>query len=93
MPAEVRGGPFLVLGRALAKQQRWEEAALAYLHPPVLEPRAGGLAAVSLVAAGGALEQLGRHREASQLFEEVVAKYGDTKALTHAKAWLEKIQD
>ena len=93
MPAEVQSGPYTILGRALEQQQRWEEAALAYLHVPVLEPRAGGLAAGSLVAAGSALEKMGRHREAVQLFEEVVAKYGDTKSLPPVKARLESIQN
>ena len=93
MPPEVRSGPYWVLGRALARSGRWEEAALAYLHPPILEPRARRLAAVSLVAAGAVLEKIDRVNEAARLFEEVIAKYDDTKASPEAKARLENIQN
>ncbi len=93
MPSAVRAGPYWVLGRALARSGRWEESALAYLHPPILEPRARRLAAVSLVAAGGALEKIDRTNEAARLFEEVIAKYGNTKASPEATARLRNIQN
>lgn len=75
MPATLQGGPYFVLGQALATQGRHDEAALAMLRVPILFPRDRTLAASALVLAGESLERAGQADEARRLYQEVIDTY------------------
>ncbi|MCS7306088.1 MAG: tetratricopeptide repeat protein [Thermoguttaceae bacterium] len=92
LPAGLRAGPYYVLGRALAHQDRWEEAALAWMRIPILYGRPRSLAARALVEAGAALQRLGQTEQAARLYKEVLAKYPDTASGSEASQRLHELQ-
>jgi tetratricopeptide (TPR) repeat protein len=92
MPEAARAGPYYLLGQALARHGRWEDAALALLRAPILYPENRALAARSLVEAGRCLAQQGAPAEASRLFREVLEKYRDTRAAAEAQSRLDELR-
>ena len=80
MPAELRAGPYYVVGTARAQWQQPERAALAFLRVPILYPENRRLAASALRLAATALEQLDRPDEAAALQRELQTRYGDDSA-------------
>ena len=88
LPTELRGGAHFVIGKAWRKRQEYEQAARAYLWLPLvfdsdrwLSSRACYEAAESLLLAGDRLQ-------ATNLYSEVVFRYGDTPWGTKAeKQW------
>ena len=88
LPTELRGGAHFVIGQAWQKRQEYEQAARAYLWLPLvfdsdrwLSSRACYEAAESLLLAGDRLQ-------ATNLYSEVVFRYGDTPWGTKAeKQW------
>lgn len=91
MPDALTAGPYYTLGRALARRQQWERAALAMLHVPLLHSNQHALAAQSLNDAGRALEQLGRTNEALRLYRELLRDYATTRAVPEAESRIEAI--
>lgn len=89
MPEPLQAGPYFVLGSALSRQKRWEEAALALLRVPILYPEQRPLAARALLEAGGALENLGQPKDTARLYAELVRAYPDqAHAVAEAEARL-----
>ncbi|MBN2218388.1 MAG: tetratricopeptide repeat protein [Pirellulales bacterium] len=86
MPEPLQAGPYYVLGRALARQGQLDEAALALLRAPILDPDNRSLAAAALVEAGSALEKLGRSRQAARLYREVLESHASTPQAAEARA-------
>jgi tetratricopeptide (TPR) repeat protein len=77
-PPPARAGPYYVIGKALAHQDRHEQAALAFLRIPILHPGERLLAAESLWGAAGQLKRLGSDAEAAQLYRELAAAYPES---------------
>lgn len=92
MPEAVRGGPYFVLGEALARHGQWEKAALALLRVPILYPENRGLAGRSLVEAGRCLAEQGSREEAARLYREVLEKHADSRAAAEARMRLEELK-
>jgi TolA-binding protein len=89
MPAPLRAGPYLVLGRALSRSGQSESAALTLLRVPILYRQHYLLAADGLLAAGRELENLQRHDQALGLYAELVREYPATDAAAEARQRLE----
>jgi tetratricopeptide (TPR) repeat protein len=92
MPEPIAAGPYFVLGRARAQQQRPEQAALALLRVAILYPQHRSLAAQSLLEAGRALAQLERTQGALRLYRELIRTYPEqTRAVAEAQNRLEEL--
>ncbi|MCH8923589.1 MAG: hypothetical protein IIA67_10635 [Planctomycetes bacterium] len=91
MPEPLRAGPYYVLGRALARNKRFEEAALAYLRIATLYENNLTLSAAALLEAGGALESLSRHAEARDLYQQLAREHPQSQAAADARGRLQKI--
>jgi tetratricopeptide (TPR) repeat protein len=75
MPAELRSGPLLVLGDYYARNDRSDEALLAYLQVPLVYNRRQTLSGTGLISAARLLEKLKRPDDAGRLYREVEAQY------------------
>jgi tetratricopeptide (TPR) repeat protein len=89
MPAEVRAGGYFVVGEGLARLDKPEGAALAFLRIPLVHKEQRMMAADALLAAAKQLETLKRSEEAVGLYREVLSGYSRTLAAGEAKAKLE----
>ncbi|MFN0020228.1 MAG: hypothetical protein ACKVP0_18355 [Pirellulaceae bacterium] len=89
MPAEVRAGGYFVVGEGLARLDKPEGAALAFLRIPLVHAEQRMMAADALLATGKQLEKLKRSEEAVGLYREVLSGYSRTLAAGEAKAKLE----
>ena len=90
MPVEVRAGGYFVVGEALSRLNKPEDAALAYLHIPLVYHQQRVMAADALIAAAKEHEKLGRGEQAAGLYREVLSGYSRTAAAEEAKTWLDK---
>ncbi len=71
----LQAGPCFVLGQALARHNRSEEAALAFLRTAILHSVEADLAAESLFAAGEQLEKMGNRAGATTVYRELLQKH------------------
>ncbi len=85
MPPSLRAGPYYVLGRACAFRQQSDLSALNYLRVPILFSEQRPLAAESLLAAAGELQQAKQSAEALRLLDELIVDYGETRAAKEAQ--------
>ena len=91
MSDELRPGPQFVLGQSLARQGQHEQATLALLRVPILDPGRRELAPVALVEAGRSLEKLERTHQAAGLYREVLRDYPTSPAAAEAIGRLEAL--
>jgi tetratricopeptide (TPR) repeat protein len=89
-PEALRAGPYYLLGQALARNGRAEEAALAFLRVPILYPRERNLAARCLLDAARQLDKTGQRGESARLYREIVSQYAETRDAAEAKSELAK---
>lgn len=75
MTPELRAGPLLVLGDWLARNERPDDALLAWLQAPLVYDDRQTLSVEGLLSAGKLLEKLNRQEDAQRLYREVEAKY------------------
>lgn len=87
-PENLRAGPYWILGRALAQHGHAEDAALAFLHVPLVYPEARSLAADALYAAAGILAKLGDEAAAQRLRRELAATFPGTPAADQVRSLL-----
>ncbi|MDP7015106.1 MAG: hypothetical protein QGG36_04875 [Pirellulaceae bacterium] len=92
LPDSLRGGPYYLLGQAWSRLDQPENAALAFLRPPILFPDDAALAAESLLAAGRELEKMKRPEDARQAYREVISKYSGAQIAQEARERLERLQ-
>ena len=78
LPEELRAGGYFVLGQAYRKQREPERAAIALLWLPLVYDSDRHLAARACFQAAEQLESLGDRPQATNLFSEVVFRFGDT---------------
>lgn len=91
-PQALRGGPYFVLGQALALQQEPTRAALALLRVPINHPQDRELAARCLFEAAGALQRRGQVQDAHQLYRELTEDYTDLSWATVAAQRIEALR-
>jgi tetratricopeptide (TPR) repeat protein len=92
IPQPLRGGPHYVVGQARAKLGDHDQAAIAFMHVPILFSHQSGLAAESLLAAGRSLTYSKRNTAAARLFHEVIRDYPKLPVAAEAQQRLEAIQ-
>ena len=78
LPIELRTGGYFVLGQAYRGQQELERSATALLWLPLVYDADRHLAARACFQAAEQIELLGDRTQATNLFSEVVFRYGDT---------------
>ncbi|MBC8113247.1 MAG: hypothetical protein H7062_02625 [Candidatus Saccharimonas sp.] len=78
LPQELRAGGYFVLGQAYRKQKEPERAAAALLWLSLVYDADRHLAARACFHAAEQIESLGDRPQATNLFSEVVFRYGDT---------------
>ena len=78
LPQELRAGGYFVLGQAYRRQQEPERAATALLWLPLVYDADRQLAARACFHAAEQIESLGDRPQATNLFSEVVFRFGDT---------------
>jgi hypothetical protein len=89
VPVELRGGSYFVIGQAWKGRQEHERAARAFLWLPMVFDADRWLSSRACFEAAESLRESGDLSEATQLFGEVVFRYGDTPWGTKAeKAWV-----
>jgi len=88
MPFAARAGPYFVLGRALAQESEYHQAAAAFLWLPTVHRENESLTSQSTVNAGSALLRVGRADEARSLWQEVTEGAGWTLAAAEARSLL-----
>jgi tetratricopeptide (TPR) repeat protein len=88
---ESRATAWYILGDGLSRLQHHEDAALAYLHPPLEYGACRWMAADALLAAGKELQAAERPRDAARLFREIVAEHAGQSAATEASARLSQL--
>lgn len=92
-PEQLRGGGYLVLGRAWSARQQPARAALALLRVPILYPHHHRLGAAALYEAAVELAKIGQRAEAVSLYREVAKQYPDTPQAALAAGQLDRPQD
>ncbi|MBM4000227.1 MAG: tetratricopeptide repeat protein [Planctomycetes bacterium] len=90
--ADLRAGPYFVLGSALARHAQVDKAALALLRVPIHFPGERVLAAESLWAAARLLDKESRTDEASILYGELSADYPETAPAAPARTRLQELE-
>lgn len=88
MPADVRGGPYYLLGRGLIRQQHFERGAAAMLWVPLVYSEDHHLAARASVEAAQALQRVGQSAHARRLYEEATTRFSDTTFAQDARSAL-----
>ncbi|WP_373649316.1 tol-pal system YbgF family protein [Schlesneria sp. DSM 10557] len=87
-PTELRSGVYFVIGRAWQKRHEYERAARAYLWLPLVYDSDRWLSSRACYEAAVSLEKAGDPIQATNLYSEVVFRYGDTPYGPVAeKAW------
>jgi len=87
-PPALRAGPYFVIGQALARHGRHEEAALMWMRVPIVFSRHRVLASECLLAAGDALAKTNQLDEAANVYREVVRDYAELPVASVAKSKL-----
>ena len=86
----LRAGGYFLIGQALARHRKLEEAALALMRVPVLYPRERELAAESLLAAADALEKNNNIDESRVALRELLRDHAGSNAAAAAKSKLQR---
>lgn len=92
MPFKFRAGPYFLLGTALARQAREEEAVIAYLRVSIQFAQHRALAAKSLLRAAQISETLDRQDQAIRLYQELVDDYANWTAGDEARQHLARLK-
>lgn len=78
LPIELRDGAHFVVGQAWQKRQEFEQAARAYLWLPLVYDSDRWLSSRACYEAAESLMKVGDRAQATNLYSEVVFRYGDT---------------
>ena len=78
LPEELRSGGYFVLGQAFRRQQEPERAANALLWLPMVFDADRHLAAQACFDAAEQIESIGDTAQATNLYSEIVFRFGDT---------------
>lgn len=80
LPAELRGGPYYLLGRRLIQLGRRDEAALALMRVPALYGDNALLAQSALFESATAMREQGEMDDARRLYRQAIARGKGTRA-------------
>ncbi len=91
IPVALRAGPYFLLGRAHARLDQRDQAALAFLRIPVLYDRDRTLTQSALLAAARTLDAEPSPDEAVRLYQQAIQVDDSTAAAQQAKTRLEEL--
>ncbi|QDU98469.1 tetratricopeptide repeat protein [Lignipirellula cremea] len=92
LPPDLRGGSYYLLGRALVRQKKPQEAALALLRAPVLHADQQAIASDALRLAAQQFEGLGQTEEAASLYRELINHYKTSPMAAEAQTRLQLLE-
>jgi tetratricopeptide (TPR) repeat protein len=92
MPPDIQAAGWYVLGDILARLNRPEAAALAYLKSPLLFRQQRALTAEALLAAGKQLEKMSQTPHAAELYRELVRDFPSAPAAKEAAGRLDALK-
>lgn len=90
MPPALRAGPSYLLGHALRRTGREQDALIAWMRVPLQYPRHRLLAAESLLATARYYQATGKSLQATTLYRELAGGYGGTIAGQAARDQLQE---
>ena len=90
--AGLRAGPWLVIGQAYDAREQFDQAALAYLHVPLVYPSTRRTAVAALGHAGQSLDREA-HRRGRAALREMVDRYAETPYAAEAARRLESLDE
>ena len=90
MPPALRSGPSYLLGHALRRTGREQDALIAWMRVPLQYPRHRLLAAESLLATARYYQATGKSLQATTLYRELTGGYAGTIAGQAARDQLQK---
>src|SRR5262249_43960128 len=93
LPADVRGGPYFIIGLALQRNGQFEEAALAFLWPALVYGNDPRLSSRAALLAADCLEQAGQRSEARQLYTEITTRFASSPEATTAHRRLDALRE
>jgi tetratricopeptide (TPR) repeat protein len=93
LPAEARGGPYFVIGLALARLGKNQDAALAFLWPALVYLQDPKLSRQAALLAADCLERDGQRAEAVQLYAEVIGRFASTPEAATAQKRLDALKE
>jgi tetratricopeptide (TPR) repeat protein len=93
LPAELRGAPHFVIGLALNRLGRHEEAALEFLWPALVYRNDMPVSSRAALLAGQSLEQVGQPAEAKGLYQELIARFARTADAAAAQSRLDRLKE
>jgi tetratricopeptide (TPR) repeat protein len=85
LPAQLRSGPYYVLGQLYASRDEHRQAAIAMMHVPILYADQPRLAAESLLTAAKSMVKSGLVADAIRSYDELLTNYPKTTAAAEAK--------
>lgn len=85
LKATLRSGPYFMLGQANRLRRQHELAAAAFLKLPIVYDSNHPITARACFEAARELETIGQRQEAARLYQEVVDRYGLSKASIEAR--------
>jgi len=91
MPAELRGGPYYILGRAYRQLGEHDRAAAAFLWLPCVYSQNHNLAARACLEAADSLSQIGQRDAAITLYLEVTERFSKTSYAQEALMLLKSL--
>jgi len=91
MPTALRAGPLLIVGRARADHQQWDQAALAFLQIVILHADQPRLAATATTSAAQMLLRMDQKEAARRLLDECLQKFSETASAPQARRFLTEL--
>lgn len=92
LPAELRPGPYYVLGKGWAANQQWDAAAISFLRCAIPNDQDQSLTIESIWQAAVSLEKQGNKDEAMRLFRELTVRFPTATLTAMARRRLQDIQ-
>lgn len=92
LPAELRAGPYFLLGRAALHRSEYDRAAAAFLWLLTVHADNETLAAQAGLSAATALKRTGRHGEARRVLDELTTRYHWSPAAAEARTLLDELE-
>ena len=92
MPEELRAGPCFLLGKGLARQERYLDASLELLRIPVLHSHLQTLVPEALLSAGQCLDSAGQKQEAELVYREILDLPEDLPTTSAARKRLQQVR-
>ncbi len=92
IPAELRGGPYYLLGEGRRQRRQYDRAAVALLWVPLVYDSDYQLSASACLNAADALNAIGQRDEALALYREILVRYKQSSRAQEAAQMLQSLE-